>query len=464
METLANCGAIYCATRKPTYLALAANSARSLHRLVPNLPITLFTNLRDWPQEVLATFTNIQIIASPDRIAEPDWANGLFDKIESIKASPYERTLFIDADTLVRDQAVQTVFDQLESKDILITQCAPDASRSRQLIGRPIYSTGILAYRKSDAVRALLQDWFTLALRYLKLVQAGQVRDIPGVNRMTEDEARFLALTDQFSLAQVLAPDRTPDGLVVECLGEEWNFRGDGKRKPARPIIIDHQESIRMGDQSVKSANPEKAGQDNFIAAFSTPIFLRRCLDTADLNRTLAETIRKMAHSQQTDDSFRSHQGGFYSDDSFFRTKLPGTERVERLVKHAVTDYIRKLEGPNTSMLRVDLSAWVALTRAGDYQAPHVHAGATLSGIYYVEVPDVPEPQGCIDLLSPLEQQEMSFLKWYSKTHCRVCPKVGDLLIFPAYCKHFVHPFTGTADRIAVVFNATVYQQRLGRQ
>lgn len=464
MGTQPNCGAIYCASRKPEYLALAANSARSLRRMAPNLPITLFTNLRDLPQQVLAAFTNVQRIASPDRIAEPDWANGLIDKVESINASPYERTLFIDADTLVRDKKVQTVFDQLESKDLLITECAPDASRSRQMMGRPIYSTGILAYRKNDAVLTLLQDWLTLALRYLQLVQAGKIGSIPGVNGMTDVEARFLALTDQFSLAQLLAPDRTPDGLVVECLGEEWNFRGDGKRKPARPIIIDHQECIRMGDQSVESANREMAHKDNFIAAFATPLFLRRYADTADLNRTLAETIRQMARQQQSDDSFRSHQGGFYSDDSFFRTTQPGAERVERLVRQAVSDYIRQVEGPSASTLRVDLSSWVALTRAGDYQAPHVHGGATLSGIYYVEVPNVPEPQGCIDLLSPLEQQEMTFLKRYSKTHCRVSPKAGDLLIFPAYCKHFVHPFTGTAERIAVVFNATVYQQRLGRQ
>ena len=464
MERGVNCGAIYCATRKPAYLVLAANSARSFRCVAPNLPITLFTNLGDLPKEIRAAFTDVRTTPSPDRITEPDWANGLLDKIESIKASPYARTLFIDADTLVHDKAVQTVFDQLESKDILITECAPDASRSRQMMGRPIYSTGILAYRKNDAVRALLQNWFTLALRYLGLVQAGQISDIPGVDRLTEAEARFLALTDQFSLAQLLAPDRSPDGLVVECLGEEWNFRGDGKRKPARRIVIDHQESIRMGKRSFESPAPKKAGKDNFIAAFATPIFLRHYADTAELNDTLAETIRQMAHSQQSSDRFRSHQGGFYSDDSFFRTKLPGVERLERLVQHAVTDYIREVEGPNAPTLRVDLSAWVALTRAGDYQAPHVHGGATLSGIYYVEVPDVTEPQGCIDLLSPLEQQEMSFLKRYSKTHCRVCPKVGDLLIFPAYCKHFVHPFTGADDRIAVVFNATVYQQRLGRQ
>ena len=50
----------------------------------------------------------------------------------------------------------------------------------------------------------------------------------------------------------------------------------------------------------------------------------------------------------------------------------------------------------------------------------------------------------------------MTFLKGFSKTYCRVRPRPGDLLIFPAYLKHIVHPFFGDGERIAVVFNAAV--------
>ena len=50
----------------------------------------------------------------------------------------------------------------------------------------------------------------------------------------------------------------------------------------------------------------------------------------------------------------------------------------------------------------------------------------------------------------------MTFLKGFSKTYCRIQPHAGDLLIFPAYLKHIVHPFFGDGERIAVVFNASV--------
>ena len=78
------------------------------------------------------------------------------------------------------------------------------------------------------------------------------------------------------------------------------------------------------------------------------------------------------------------------------------------------------------------------------------------AGVYYVEVPDKPEPQGCIDLLTPIDLKEMTFLKGDSNTHCRIVPKAGDLLIFPAYVKHHTHPFFGDGVRIAVVFNVGV--------
>ena len=205
-------------------------------------------------------------------------------------------------------------------------------------------------------------------------------------------------------------------------------------------------------------------GNDKIIAAFATPVFLRNHQGVGELNRLLAETIREMAYSMASDDAFRSHQGGFYSDDSFLRSHHKCVAPLTHLIQNGVGDYIKRLLGAQAPTVQVDLAAWVALTCAGDYQAPHVHGGAALSGIYYVEVPDLKDPQGCIDILNPLEQQEMTFLKGYAKSHCRICPKPGDLLIFPAYCKHFVHPFSGEGERLCVVFNAVVRQERLGKQ
>ncbi|NER03047.1 MAG: hypothetical protein F6K17_10635 [Okeania sp. SIO3C4] len=99
---------------------------------------------------------------------------------------------------------------------------------------------------------------------------------------------------------------------------------------------------------------------------------------------------------------------------------------------------------------------WVALTRSGDYQRPHVHTGATISCVYYVTIPDCPSPQGRIDFITPIDVQEMTFLPNFSYGRITFDPQPGGLLIFPSYLRHYTQPFYGDGDRICVVSNVYV--------
>lgn len=200
------------------------------------------------------------------------------------------------------------------------------------------------------------------------------------------------------------------------------------------------------------------------IGAFASPIMVRRGLGSNALNQRLSRTIRAMADDGPSDDAFRAHQGGFYSDATFFQDAPDGAADLQPIVANAVTGYIQQVLGGPLRQGRVEISGWVGVHHAGDYQTPHVHAGTTISGIYYVQVPpDKPEPQGCLDILNPLDLQEMTFLRGFARTHCRIYPQAGDVVLFPAYCKHLVHPFQGAGERMTVVFNATVVQPRLGK-
>jgi hypothetical protein len=199
---------------------------------------------------------------------------------------------------------------------------------------------------------------------------------------------------------------------------------------------------------------------DTLIRAFATPIMLRRCANVDNLNRILAGTVRGLALSNPSDDYKRAHQGGFYTAGTLFESTLPGIAEIRELARRGIQDYIARVNPDHPPPVSVQIIGWAAVTRERDYQTPHVHAGATLSGVYYVAVPDKPEPEGCIDLITPIDVQEMTFLSGFSKTYCRIVPKPGDLLIFPAYCKHFTHPFFGEGERIVAVFNAFVQQQK----
>ncbi len=196
---------------------------------------------------------------------------------------------------------------------------------------------------------------------------------------------------------------------------------------------------------------------DTLIQAFATPIMLRKNAGSAALNETLHATLRKLASEGPSDDAHRAHQGGFYTKGDFFEAAdLPGVAEMRQIAARTTVDYIKQVTGRKDLPSRIQLISWAALTGPLDYQTPHVHAGATISGVYYVAVPKRPEPQGCIDFLTPLDLKEMTFLKGDANTFCRVVPEAGDLVLFPAYLKHYSHPFFGEGERAIVVFNAHV--------
>src|ERR1700704_6721237 len=79
-------GAIYIITQDPRYVGLLLTSAASLKRAMPELPITVFSQ---FPVESPLFETIVRVEPTQD---------GFFDKTRLMRESPYDRTLFIDAD------------------------------------------------------------------------------------------------------------------------------------------------------------------------------------------------------------------------------------------------------------------------------------------------------------------------------------------------------------------------------
>jgi uncharacterized protein (TIGR02466 family) len=193
---------------------------------------------------------------------------------------------------------------------------------------------------------------------------------------------------------------------------------------------------------------------------FATPIYYDLTAGQPALNEVLAGTIRDLAANKPSSDAFRAHRGGYYSDGTFLESGLPGVDGVRAVINTALDAYFRAL-GVAHTIVRTDVHGWVALTRPGDYQTPHVHADAMLSGVYYCVMPGAPEPEGCIDFITPVSAQEMSFLRGLPMSYCRVQPSEGALVLFPSYLRHYTHPFRSGDERICVVFNARVQQNRV---
>lgn len=144
-------GIVYIATGRK-YVEEAAVSARSVKEFMPNLHITLFSDLEEESSDFTGFFDEIIKISDPDGSCR--------DKIRPLRDTPYEKTLFLDTDTFLCSP-VYDVFDMLDQFDIALAH-APDRYQY-DLPDLPDCFTelnsGVIAYRKTKEVDDLFKKW-----------------------------------------------------------------------------------------------------------------------------------------------------------------------------------------------------------------------------------------------------------------------------------------------------------------
>jgi uncharacterized protein (TIGR02466 family) len=96
------------------------------------------------------------------------------------------------------------------------------------------------------------------------------------------------------------------------------------------------------------------------------------------------------------------------------------------------------------------------ILRQGNWQGHHVHAGAHVSGVYYIVTPqvtlEVERDEGKISFFDPRPRANMAQLLTQKTRHAEA-PVPGDMVIFPSWLEHSVAPFQGAGERISIAFN-----------
>jgi hypothetical protein len=208
-------GALYIITQDPRYVDLLLTSAASLKKAMPELPITAFSQ---FPVESGLFESVVRVEPSKD---------GFYDKSKLIQNSPYERTLFIDADTFVLEP-VPELFALLDHFDCAATHeeyVSTDWHNRYPRIDIPAsfpeFNTGILMLKRSERTVRLLDDWGSLYRKYL-------------------DEKPGVAINDQpfFRVAACFSDAR------IATLTREYNckFRGQGYLNGRVKILHGHVE------------------------------------------------------------------------------------------------------------------------------------------------------------------------------------------------------------------------------
>lgn len=197
-DTRPSRGVIYVATGQG-YLDLAADSARSLRQMAPDLDIDIFVDPATLPAaDGLVPFDRVLPVPRVHPRA----------KIDCLPLTRFDRTLYLDCDTLAIGP-LGDLFDVLDRFELAI---AHDMRRASDLVQEsgfattpyafPQMNSGVMLYRRSPAMWAFLADW---QARYRAL---GVLRDQVSLKDILwQSDLRFYVLPPEFNLRRVTMLD-----------------------------------------------------------------------------------------------------------------------------------------------------------------------------------------------------------------------------------------------------------------
>ena len=227
-------GAIYIVTQDERYLNLLRASAESLKKAMPGLPVTVFSQFP---------------VTGPhfDEVRRVEGAmDGFYDKARLMLQSPYQQTIFIDADIyIVRPFSdLFALLDRFDCaathEEYLNTDWFSHYPRPDIPLSYPEFNTGILVYRRSPAMHRVFEGWSQLYKEFLDTN--------PG--KATNDQPFFRA-------AAYYGDAR------VATLGREYNckFRGQGYLNGPVKLLHGHVKFKMKADYMRKVAGVMNASE-----------------------------------------------------------------------------------------------------------------------------------------------------------------------------------------------------------
>jgi len=179
-------------------------------------------------------------------------------------------------------------------------------------------------------------------------------------------------------------------------------------------------------------------------------------------NSALSELL--LAQDEGTDDLTTAYIG-----QDLFAQPHPALGWLRQCCDKAVLDYAAR-SGLDYRP-EFGLQGWVNINRLGDYHNLHNHPHSWLSGTYYVAMPDQSAAKthrgdlnpGAISFFDPRAQANMNAVRGDGQfdPEFRHLPRAGELLLWPSFLHHLVHPNLVDAPRISVSFNVVLRRKVL---
>ena len=147
---------------------------------------------------------------------------------------------------------------------------------------------------------------------------------------------------------------------------------------------------------------------------------------------------------------------GFQTMSNLFKKPYGRLVELDRIIKDTIENYRFEFSSENCDFIKLfpktlTLSGWFIRLIKGGHQAEHIHSGAWLSGIFYLQIPRcTDQEEGSIEL--GLWGYDYPILnKSYPKN--RFYPKNGGIILFPSSLFHRTIPFHSDEERMSIAFD-----------
>jgi len=192
------------------------------------------------------------------------------------------------------------------------------------------------------------------------------------------------------------------------------------------------------------------------IPVFYTPLVNYLWTDSEALHQQLIQHIQAL--EKKTRGVVKSNVGGWHSDLAFMQNSSACIQTLRKRLLQFVKAYTKQICGePFLKQAKPVLEGWANILRHGQYNSTHNHPNCYWSGIYYLTDNEAIAEHpfsGKLELLDPrpgasITYQDNDLL--YGRF--LLSPRAGQMIIFPSWLMHSVHPYFGEQERISIAFN-----------
>lgn len=216
--------------------------------------------------------------------------------------------------------------------------------------------------------------------------------------------------------------------------------------------------------------------EDNIYSIFPTTL-LHKKIGNDNLNEDLMKVVDRIADGG---DNVANEEGKWVGGNSSYGstqsthnvflnqpdeciTELKS--RIDRSIEEYLSVEMKSVENMQIrasqkhnleiSDVKYEWYGWTVRMDSQDWNGLHIHPQTNYSGVYYINVPELPYPEGCIQFVNP---HPIATAYGNGQPAGDFYPtKSGDLIIFPSWMAHLVMPYRNTNEkRYCLAFNVVV--------